>query len=232
VSVSTSSAQTKQGLDQLIDRLSGGYRSVGDMVYEVLREAIDAGIFTPGEWLRQESLAELLAVSRIPVRSALIQLESEGLVVFHPRRGAQVRTMSAEQVREAYELRALFEPHALRKSMATMTPERLAHLTELADQLDTLGEGPEFLDARLTFYRELYDAPNNPTLTKLIEDLRNSVGRYLLGKRISTHTEHIHRHLIEKVATGDADAAVETLLAHIDKVRTGVERVLEEHVTD
>ena len=226
--VNTSAEQTKQGLEALVERLSGGYRSVGDMVYEVLREAIDTGLFAPGEWLRQESLAEMLAVSRIPVRSALIQLESEGLVVLHPRRGAQVRALSAEQIREAYELRALFEPHALRKSMATMTPERLRRLCELADELDTHGEGSAFLETRLKFYRELYDAPNNPTLTKLIEDLRNSIGRYLLGKRISTHTEHIHRHLVEQVASGDADAAVATLLAHIDKVRTGVEQMLAE----
>lgn len=217
---------TAKSLTQLIVRITAGQRSVGEMVYDILREAIDTGTFAPGEWLRQETLAELIGVSRIPVRSALIQLESEGMVTFHPRRGAQVRPVTVEQVREAYELRGLFEPHALRKSMATMTPARLAQLTKLADRMDTMTEGPELLGVRLEFYRNLYDATNNPTLTKLIEDLRASIGRYLLGKRI-THTDgHSHRHLIDVVGAGDVDAAVAVLLDHIGAVRDGVEQVI------
>ncbi|HKC29747.1 MAG TPA: GntR family transcriptional regulator, partial [Jatrophihabitans sp.] len=54
----------------LVDQLSGGYKTIGQMVYSVLREAILSGAFAPGEWLRQESLAEAIGVSRIPVRTA------------------------------------------------------------------------------------------------------------------------------------------------------------------
>jgi DNA-binding GntR family transcriptional regulator len=219
-------AEQSDALAEVIRRVSAGYSTVGAMAYHVLRDAIESGVFAPGEWLRQETLAEAIGVSRVPVRTALIQLESEGLVVFHARRGAQVRDMTVEQVREAYELRRLFEPHALRKSMGTMTPQRLQRLQELADQLDALEEGPRFVEARVEFYRELYDAERNPTLTKLIEDLRHSVGRYLLGKRIAGHTEHLHRHLVERVASGDIEAAVGTLTEHLDKVRAGVEQVV------
>ena len=112
----------------IVDRNSRQFRTVGDMVYEVLREGILKGVFQPGERLRQDQLAEAIGVSRIPVRSALMQLESEGLITFNPYRGAVVNKLSAKEMREIYELRALLESNALRKAVEVMTPERLAHI--------------------------------------------------------------------------------------------------------
>ncbi|MGH3403351.1 MAG: GntR family transcriptional regulator [Streptosporangiaceae bacterium] len=218
--------EPRQGLERLAAQLSARYTSIGELAYDVLRTAIDTGVFQPGQWLRQEWLAEQLGVSRIPIRSALIQLDSEGLIVFHPRRGAQVRVLTIEQVKEAYELRALLESHALRKSMAAMTAERLSRLTELADRLDQVEEGPQFIDARVAFYRELYDAARNPMLVKLIEDVRGPIGRYLLGKRMADPDADVHRQLVGTVAAGDVDGAVRTLVAHIDLVCSGVEQAI------
>src|SRR4051794_175601 len=82
----------------VVDQVAGGYRTIGEMVYAVLKEAIMNGAFAPGEWLGQESLATAIGVSRIPVRTALLQLEAEGLVTFHPHRGARVRNLTAEQI--------------------------------------------------------------------------------------------------------------------------------------
>ncbi|GMA96815.1 hypothetical protein GCM10025881_36390 [Pseudolysinimonas kribbensis] len=79
-------------LEEVAARLTNGYKTIGEMVYEVIRESIVSGAFAPGERLRQEAIATAIGVSRIPVRSALMQLESEGLVDFHPRRGAVVRS--------------------------------------------------------------------------------------------------------------------------------------------
>ena len=59
---------------EVVDELSGGYRTIGQMVYAVLKEAIISGTFAPGEWLRQESLAEAIGVSRIPVRTMRLAL--------------------------------------------------------------------------------------------------------------------------------------------------------------
>ncbi|MDX6729868.1 MAG: hypothetical protein QOK49_4673, partial [Baekduia sp.] len=72
----------------IISRHERQFRTVGDMVYNVLRDGILQGVFPAGEYLRQDYLAESIGVSRIPVRSALMQLETEGLITFHPYRGA------------------------------------------------------------------------------------------------------------------------------------------------
>ncbi len=215
-------------LEELAARLTDGYKTIGEMVYEVLRESIVAGTFAPGERLRQEALATAIGVSRIPVRSALLQLEAEGFVNFHPRRGAVVRSLSLEQLREIYELRELLEPHALRKSMKTMTESRLAQLREVASKLDAEHEGSEFLERRIQFYRSLYDHENNPQLMKMIEDLRGSIGRYLLGWRVAQKHNHIHAELVEAVASGDVRKAVKMLSSHLEQVREGLEQMVSE----
>lgn len=215
-------------LDAVIARLASGYRSIGDMVYQVLREAILSGAFSPGEWLRQEALATAIGVSRLPVRAALLKLDAEGLVVFHPRRGAVVQTLTHEEITEIYELRDLLETYALRKSMARMTPQRIAALRSLAEDLDSEAEGDSFVDLRIQFYRELYDAPNAPRLAELIEGLRSSVGRYLLGWRVSGagNGHGHHAELIRHVTAGDVDRAEQWLRNHLKEVSAGVDGIL------
>lgn len=207
---------------EVVDQLAGGYKTIGQMVYAVLREAIVNGAFAPGEWLRQESLAEAIGVSRIPVRTALLQLESEGLVTFHPHRGARVRTLSQAQIEEIYGLRLLLETHALELSMARMTPERLVRLKELADKLDRQEDGTGFLDTRVQFYREVYDAAANPLLVEMIEELRGHVGRYLLSFRFDEHHERQHTALVDRIASGDVNQATIWLQTHLEAVRQGI----------
>lgn len=215
-------------LESVVARLGRGYRSIGDMVYEVLREAVVSGVFSPGEKLRQEALATAIGVSRLPVRGALVRLEAEGLVEFHPRRGYVVQSLSHREIAEIYELRELLETHALRRSMATMTPERIARLRDLAAELDAEAEGDPFLDKRVQFYRELYDASNAPRTTELIEGLRSSVGRYLLGWRVShSGSGHAtHSQVIEHVSRGDVDQAERWLRQHLREVSAGVDNLL------
>ncbi|MGN6244055.1 MAG: GntR family transcriptional regulator [Motilibacteraceae bacterium] len=207
---------------EVIDQLASGYKTIGQMVYAVLHEAIVTGAFAPGEWLRQESLAEAIGVSRIPVRTALLQLESEGLVTFHPRRGARVRTLSPAQIDEVYGLRVLLESHALRLSMARMTPDRVERIRDLATQLDSEPEGSEFIDARVQFYREVYDAAHNPLLVEMIEQLRGHVGRYLLSFRFEHDHRRRHSELAETIAKGDLTAAESLMRAHLEEVRAGI----------
>ena len=217
----------KASLEQLAQEFSSGYRSVGSMVYEVLKDAILSGALAPGEKLRQETLAEAIGVSRLPVRSALIQLEAESLVIFHERRGAMVSTLSEAQVREIYELRTVLEGFALREAIRTMTPERLARLRALAIDADAQGDGHAFVEARNRFYDELYGSQSRPMLAQIIADLRLKVGGYLLGRRMDSVHGHSHSALVDVVAGGDADTAVDVLARHLQAVCDGVVLLLD-----
>lgn len=211
-------------LAALAEQHRAGYRSVGTMAYEILREAIFAGTLAPGQKLRQETLAASIGISRLPVRSALIQLEADGLVEFHARRGAVVKTLSADTAREVYEIRALLELEALRLSMADMTPERLARIQEAAADADDEREGTDFLEARTRFYAALYDAQARPVMWEMIDHLRLKLGRYMLGWRLVGGGDHGHSHgdLVAAVAAGDVERAVAVLRAHLDDVRDAV----------
>lgn len=214
----------------IVSRHGRPFRTVGDMVYEVLRESILKGVFKPGEYLRQDRLAEAIGVSRIPVRSALLQLESDGLITFHPYRGAVVNVLNSREMREIYDIRAVLEAHALRTAMEAMTPERLEHLEHLAQALNEVTDGEQFLAERNAFYRELYDAERQPRLVALIEKLRDEAGRYWLERSVdyvSRPGERDHLQLIALLRENDADAAVAWLEGHLHRVRDELISLME-----
>lgn len=205
------------GFDAEAANMIRGRRTVGESVLELLRGAILAGALAPGRRLKQEELAKAVGVSRIPIRSALMQLESEGLVLFHPNRGAVVRSLTADQLREIFEIREVLETFALRKSFQAMTPERVRALRALAHKLDVEEEGPRFIDLRTEFYHALYNADDSPQLVKLIDDMRARVGRYVLQRRLieARHGDSSHSVLVECAARGDSDRAESVLRDHL-----------------
>lgn len=207
------------GLGRIVAQAQVHYTTVGDMAYNVLREAILSGVLEPGLHLRQDSLAESLGISRIPIRSALFQLEADGLIQSRPHRGAIVSMLTPDEVREIYEMRIVNESHALRKAIQNMTPERLEHLQKLASKVDDDQAGDAWVDERLNFYKELYDPVRNPRLVSLIERLRSDVGRYWLRRRVVGHShEPSHAILLEHVRRGEADEAVKWLEHHLRTV--------------
>lgn len=214
-------AEPAADLASIVDRHGRAFRTVGDMAYEVIREGIRTGVFQPGERLRQETLATQIGVSRIPVRSALMKLESEGLITFEPYRGAIVNSLTADGARETYEIRKVLETHALRKAMTAMTPERLQRLEELANELNTVESNEEFLSLREDFYHELYDAKRQPKLVDMIDKLRNEVARYSIEHNLNYTRppgDRDHVQLLAFLQADDVEGAVEWLDGHLDTV--------------
>jgi DNA-binding GntR family transcriptional regulator len=101
-----------------------------DDIAVLIEEAIVSGELTPGSVLRQEQLSERFGVSRTPVREALRKLAALGLVSFEPNRGVRVRTLSHEDLREAFLVRAELEALVTEVAAQKMTPEILAELDE------------------------------------------------------------------------------------------------------
>lgn len=218
------------GLQAMVERRPATHMTIGEMTYSILREAILTGALPPGQKLRQEALAETLNVSRIPVRSALMQLETEGLVEIIPHRGARVRRLTADFVKETYRIRTMLEVRALERSVRAMTPERADHLLALARRLDAAKDPDRFLDDRVAFYQELYDAERNPVLVGLIDHLRRSVGRDLLGQRVEH--QHGHQGLAQKAADGDLAGARAELRRHLSDVSKALLQTLEQQHAD
>lgn len=101
-----------------------------DDIALALEEAIVSGEIAPGTVLRQEQLSERFSVSRTPVREALRRLAALGLVSFVPNRGVRVRTLSREELREAFLVRAELESLATELATPRMTAEDLEALEQ------------------------------------------------------------------------------------------------------
>jgi DNA-binding GntR family transcriptional regulator len=203
-----------------------GVQSLRRMTYDALHQAIVSGELKPGEWLRQDAIAESLGVSRLPVKAALIQLEAEGLVAFKPRRGAVVRSMTLEQAEELFDMRQVLEPLALRRSIRRLDDDRIERLRTLGRQLDEAADPDSFAKASTAFYRELYDAEHNPLLVELIEELRSRLSRYLVGWDFLQGHRGGHTELVGHVVRKDFRAAKSALLSHLRSVPDGYEQML------
>jgi len=205
-----------EALGDLVSASKRRYQTSEERAADVIRRAILAGTFAPGERLPQTELAEAMDISRIPIRSALRTLESEGLVRFLPHRGVVVSSLTAGERGELYELRAVIESHAIRRSVARATPAALHELRDIVDRVDDSAAPADVrLEARSRFYQLLYGAGNGVRVVDTIMRLRAEAGHQLLGARIG---EYAHAELLELVASGDADGAAGFIEDHLRKV--------------
>jgi DNA-binding GntR family transcriptional regulator len=109
--------------------------------YTALRVAILAGKFKPDARLYETKIATELGVSRTPVREALAMLEAEELVVSVPNRGTLVRRVTAEEVRETYDVRVVVEGHAARLAAQHITERGLIRLRKLNAEMERVVNG-------------------------------------------------------------------------------------------
>src|SRR6476620_3987905 len=99
------------------------YATTPDLIAETLRDDILRGAIPPGAALRQEEPADRFGVSRLPVRDALLRLEAQGLVHVYPNRGAFVISLSADEVRDIFELRLLLEGDIIERAVPRTTAD-------------------------------------------------------------------------------------------------------------
>lgn len=202
-------------LDELV-AASQGFRTSEERVASVIRSAIVAGIFKPEQRLPQDRVAKLLDVSRMPIRAALRQLESEGLVELHPHRGATVRALSPEEISDLYEIRVLIETFALRKTVGAITDEQLDELEEMATELERAEGDQNWVEARQAFYRALYTIGNTPRVVSTIMQFRAEVSRYTID--LDHRRSGTHRHLLDRIRPRDPDLAAAWLETHLREV--------------
>jgi DNA-binding GntR family transcriptional regulator len=141
-------------------------------VLEAIRHAILTGELRPGRPLVETDLAEMLGVSKTPVREALKTLAGAGLVTMNPYKGAAVRVVDDEQARHVYDARLLIEPEALARAVAADLSWELARVA-LA-QSESARDQAERSLANRDFHRALYAGCGNPLLVRMLDDLRDA----------------------------------------------------------
>lgn len=147
-------------------------------VIDLLRAAIADGRYSPGDRLVERELCETLQVSRPILREALRQLEAEGLVHNVPQRGLEVVTLTAEDVRQIYQVRGALESLAAAEFIAQASPEQWAILADAMAAFEAAaaeGVPSRIRTAKTMFYDTLIAGCGNPTMAQILKALHNRI---------------------------------------------------------
>jgi DNA-binding GntR family transcriptional regulator len=204
-------------------------QQVRDWVEVKLREAILSGQFQPGEWLRQQRVANQLGVSEMPVREALKKLAAEGVVEYLPYRGMRVREYSADDVADMYKVRAHMEAMAACAAAQNITAEELVELRALTTQMEehlAQEDLAEHRELNRRFHRILFTASRRAYLTHALRQLWIVFPSMLWGSLPATATERLfeqdaydieeHRAIIGALEEGNAAQAERLMRQHIE----------------
>jgi DNA-binding GntR family transcriptional regulator len=194
-------------------------------VLDNLRKAILTRQLAPGQRLIERELVEMTGVSRTSVREALRELAAEGLVSTSPNKGTAVATLSSEQARQIYEVRAVLEGLAGRLFVENATDvQRRALLAQLSKIDRLVSRGGGILEAKDRFYAILFDGAGNDALRDITVSLQARV-TYLrsLSLSLEGRPEESLAELHDigaAIEAGDADAAQLACIRHVDEART------------
>lgn len=199
---------------------AGARQTAHEFVRGVMRRAILSGDLKGGTRLVQADLASMLEVSTTPVREALRDLSSEGLVRFDPHRGAVVQELSGEELREIYMIREILEPVALRMAVPKVTDELIERLRSLHEKMAREPHSAEWVETNRSFHMAVYEAADSPRLSAIIRSLEDSSVMYIGASLhdvpdLRLSAIHDHGAILEALERRDADAAVKATVAHL-----------------
>jgi len=201
------------------------------VAYAALRERIASGGFGPGTWLREHTVATSLGLSRTPVREALRLLAAEGVVELVHNRGARVVSWSAEDIDEAYRLRALIEGYGAGLAAARADAGSVAELRALQERYErALDEHDPAVGAcNDDFHDAVLAASGSTRLPALVAMVSSAslVRRVLHSYDDDDRRRSVtaHRDVITAIANGDADLATAAMSSHILAARYSALRV-------
>lgn len=191
-------------------------------VADRLRRAILRGELKPGQKLDQNEIAELLNVSRSPVREALRTLAAEGLVAVYPHRGAVVSELSREEFEEISLIRVSLEGMAAGLAAPHMDDERIATLKAILEDLDQTTNPDQWVALNRRFHNTIYRAVHRPRLLALIQSLRNTMAPYI--RQYISSTDHVdaarigHLRILDACIKRDEKSAQEETQKHLKGV--------------
>ena len=220
-------------------QLSQSHQSLADKVFENLRDAIIEGRLVSGQWLRQETLAQELGVSEMPVREALKRLEAEGLATHIPYKGVKVVEFSAEDIVDICTNRFVLESLAVRLAAPIISDKDLEHLEIILKESDQY-TAPERIARRrelnMEFHISICQASRRDYLVRLVELLWKwfpGVMLYegmlrqkeLLSSRLEKEKQE-HWYILDALRRRDAQFAEDMVRRHVQNLSHELTEIL------
>lgn len=201
-------------------------------VMEYLRRAILSGELPPGTRLVQAELAELLQISVTPIREALWELHSQGLIDLDAFRGAVVHTPTLAELEDIFEVRVALLPISVRRGVEHITPQQLEMAASLLNQMEAETDQTRWIALNRDFHQQLYGDRPNQHLQTVLERLSDIAAIYInlsfaqdLDQRPASEREH--RAILAAYRQQDVEQAISLTLAHINSTLAAARSVLQ-----
>lgn len=200
--------------------------SLRQKIYQSIRDNITYGKLSPGERLVESDLAEHFKASRSPIREALRQLESEGLIRINQNKGITVSKLSPEEIDEIYNLRWLLESYAARLSAEKATKTYVVYLRDLHKKLKLAAKNsdlPNWIQNNILFHDFLSENSGNKNLHQILSTLKRRVYLYHyvivnIPGNFKAYIEH-HEQILRACEKNDGEAAERYMKLHIETVK-------------
>jgi DNA-binding GntR family transcriptional regulator len=190
-------------------------------IKDVILQRIVSGEYPPGARLVETRIAQELGVSQAPVREALRDLEQLGCIVHEPFRGCSVKAFSADELLEAFPVRAALEALAARLAAERMTEDELLLLAELLERMRDAarrGDAHDQSQANASFHATIVRASRNTLLERQWSFLEPYSRTYLTvsqpGLDLLALSER-HVPILDALRARDGDAAAEAMHRHL-----------------
>jgi DNA-binding GntR family transcriptional regulator len=187
-----------------------------DDVAAYIRERILSGEAAAGSKIDIDGIAEEMDVSTLPVRQAIIQLESEGLIENRNYRGNFVAMLSPEDVQDHYQAYGLVSGVAVSRAASVLSTEQIDELDEIVTRMEQSDDFELLEQLNIEFHRRLNRAGASRRLTSILRTLANSLPgtfyEFAPGWRHQAN-EH-HRQILRHLRNRDADAAARAVAEH------------------
>jgi DNA-binding GntR family transcriptional regulator len=211
-----------------------GRKSLGQHVFENLKQAIIRGDLAPGDRIVETQVAEALDISRTPVREAIHKLEREGLLKKLPKGGFTVMSLSREDIEETFGIRSVLESYAAGLAALKHHEDELKPLEEKIREFKTClqkGDTVALTKINTEFHNLLYALSRSPKLVRMINDLRDQIFRF---RKILLKIDHMpeasnedHRKMLGAIRERDVAKVEQLVREHISKGRKTVLKAIE-----
>ena len=212
--------------------------SLSTLVQKEIERLILAGDLAAGSKLTEATIAELLGVSRGPVREAFRALEGSGLVRLEKNRGVYVRQISVEEADQIYELRAVLDEFVGRRLAETATPAQVRELRDIVARMEKAAARNDvdaYLATNLEFHDRMVELTGNNKLLLVYRRLVNELHLFrrtalTQGGALPVSTRE-HREIVDRIAAHQAAAAGKALHDHVMASRERMHRTYAERGT-
>lgn len=199
---------------------SNNPKSLGQVAYDQLHEAIETGQLKPGDRISVNGLAETMKISRTPVREAISWLETDGLIIHEPYLGRVVAHLDLQMVNELYAIRQVLEVAAVGMAAHNASEAEIAVMKEMIEYERTILNNPRERERHnRSFHQAIYRSAHNRYLLNSLKALQSPM--VLLGPatasdpaRLKTACEE-HAQLVDYIARHDVAGAQAVITQHL-----------------